>query len=150
MRKKILIAKALSAGSFIFVLLLPFANLTPSVVDALTLTDVITKARLSNGNIVSDADETPEVPNTAKVLGAGNVSVTWDRVTLDQDGNSVTPESYNFNYKLSSAGNYTTVGIPNQYNGYALNLSSGTYDYYIDVVINGCPSGYTVYQFTVP
>ena len=105
-----------------------------SVSIAVTVTDVTTPGRSVGGNIVSDADEDPEVPIFGNVFGSGSHTISWAQVSTDENGDPVNIVTYEIRYKESAETEYTVVSIPSAYAGYATTLSAGSYSGFIEAV----------------
>lgn len=119
---------------------------------ALTVTDVVTPGRVSNGTLISDYDEDPEVPVFGNIQnsGNGNVTITWAQVTQDTQGNPITLKNYELRYKITTDTVYTLVIVPPEFVGHALTLTSGNYQYYVSAVdSNGNISDSAIETFTV-
>ena len=121
---------------------------------ALTVTDTVTKGRVVNGTLVSDADEEQEVPVFGDIQNSengGNVTLSWSAVTSNENGDPITVLLYELRYKLTSATEYTVVTVPPNFVGHALTLTAGSYEAIVEAVdTNGNLSTASNTTFTVP
>lgn len=134
--------------------LLLLSVLIPALAFALTVTDVVTPGRTVNGNMVSDAEEDPEVPVFGDIQNSsngGNVTISWSAVTTDGNGDPITLHSYELRYKRTTDTVYTHIMVPPQFVGHALTLTTGSYEGNVFAVDDqGVLSIASTFNFEVP
>lgn len=114
---------------------------------ALTVTDVTTPGRVENGSLVSNAEEDTPPPAFGNIQGSGNVTIGWDPVSVDDQGQQITLKSYELRIRLVGAPTYTFIAVPPEFTGHALTLSAGSYEGYVEAFdTNGNSS--TALEFT--
>lgn len=101
---------------------------------ALIVDDVVTPGRVENGSLVSNAEEDPPPPAFGNIQGSGNVTIGWDPVVADDQGQPITLKSYELRIRLVGAPTYTFIAVPPEFTGHALTLSAGDYEGFVEAI----------------
>ena len=117
---------------------------------ALTVTDVTTPGRVENGSLVSNAEEDTPPPAFGNIQGSGNVTIGWDPVSVDDQGQQITLKSYELRIRLVGAPTYTFIAVPPEFTGHALTLSAGDYEGFVEAIgISGYIATAATFNVTV-
>lgn len=124
--------------------------LIPTLAIALTVTDVVTPGRVENGSLVSDAEEDAPPPAFGNIQGSGNVTIGWDPVVADDQGQPITLKSYELRIRLVGAPTYTFIAVPPEFTGHALTLSAGDYEGFVEAIgVSGYIATAATFNLTV-
>lgn len=124
---------------------------------ALTVGDVTVDSRpsanpgFSESYRPSGSPPPPPPPDPSPVEVVGNVTITWDALTVDDANNPVDAHHYEIRFRLTSGDVYTLITVPPSQTSRSIAVtSSGDYEgYIVGVATNGYVSSPTPISFTI-
>ena len=95
------------------------------------------------------AEDAPP-PAFGNIQGSGNVTIGWDPVVADDQGQPITLQSYELRIRLVGAPPYTFIAVPPEFTGHALTLSAGDYEGFVEAIgVSGYIATAATFNLTV-